>query len=430
MSVARLNAQDLVDNGDQPEVRGANGLQFYGITAGFGYSSLGALAGVGQNVSGLGGEGYALGSISVGYSHYRPRSTFNVIYSPSYVDNFGFAQFSAFNQSLGISLGRQLNTKWSWSLSGSGEYSTIDQFLFNQQAGSIPTAGSSGTLGPETTPPLTALLYGSRVLMLSGNTGAAYQRSPRLRFYFGSNVTRAQGINNTPNSGIAGVYPATTSEAGISTIAYSLTPRSDIGLDSTFTNVNTAFGNYLITTILGTYGHKLDRHWSYLVGLGVSSFVLRTSTTNGASSGNAITLATTDSIRYDTRTQRLALTYTRAAGDSYGLASTSSDLWTFSWTLNQLRGGWGLNAIAAFQRYATGPSGTVDFWQLSSAVTHTIGRNATMSLSYAYMKEVLGPTYAIPNQSVQSVQLTISWNPFARGRQALRGGEAAGAVRN
>ena len=182
-----------------------DGFHIYTATVYTGYSSL-ALPNANFNyllgAVPTGGDVLTGGSLSVGWTHFGPRSSFSITYNPSYQGFVQNSQWNALNHSLSLNLNRKLGNKWALTLSGAGAVNSLYQSMFTpstlSNAAAVPATfdelasamlsgrftndqlagvltGSPGLESPDQT-----ALYGNKVLSGSLSSSLSYTHSRRF----------------------------------------------------------------------------------------------------------------------------------------------------------------------------------------------------------------------------------------------------------
>jgi hypothetical protein len=258
-----------------------NGFDIYNASGSYGYSSYPG----GFNITGAGPKvqgGYnALANASLSYARGGPPLRFGIQYVPSYSGAFYSTTVNSFNQSLAFEIASKLSAKWAFSLSGNGDDSTINQFIFKQNglsqfvsaqgngdqfASSIVTGSASGLVGiPQT------LVYGARVLTFGANASATYKPAPRL------GITASAGFNESVarksnQSEFVYLLPRTTFEyAGVG-FTYSMNTRDEIGFKVDVNSTKSFLSEINTYSYTGSVGRRLTEHLFANVQAGIGTF--------------------------------------------------------------------------------------------------------------------------------------------------------------
>ena len=394
-----------------------DGFDIYSVSGATGYSSYPGTFIAGNNTGGTQAGYSSLASLSTGFYHGGAKLKFASRYTPSYAGTYYSSSLNSFNQSLSLEMIARISSKWAYSLSISGDDVTVDQFLFRQNGLSQLVSGPasiddfaatviSGAATRLSASPQT-LVYGTRILSFGFNSGLSFKPSTRLSVNFTGGATRS--ISRTPANGLSqSVIPRSTVEhAGIG-ISFSKSPRTEIGAQTEATLTNSPLGDFRSFSYTGTYGRKLGAHWFSSVQAGLSNYQFvntRTSLPSGAS------VVASGTIGYKDRGSAWAVTYNRMAGDLYGLASSSSSSFFGTWDWRKPGSKWGIQSFGGQQRLLGGPTGGISIWHGSAGLSRAVSRQASVSLAYGYMSDIVAPVLAIQTGVAHSMRLTVFWIP-------------------
>ncbi len=394
-----------------------DGFDIYSVSGATGYSSYPGVFGGSNNATGSQGGYSSLASLSTGFYHGGAKLKFASRYTPSYAGTYYDSSLNSFNQSLSLEMIARLSSKWAYSLSISGDDVTVDQFLFRQNSltqlvsgpGSIENFASTIISGaaPRLSATPQTLVYGTRILSFGFNSGLSFKPSTRLSINFTGGAARS--ISRTPaNEFSQAIIPRSTVEhAGVG-VSYSMSPRTEIGVQTEATLTNSPVGDFRSFSYTGTFGRKLGTHWFTSVQAGLSNYQFvdtRTSLPSGAS------IVASGTMGYKDRGNAWAITYNRMVGDLYGLASSSSSSFFGSWNWRKPGSKWGIQSFGGQQRLIGGPTGGITIWHGSAGLSHAVSRQASMSLAYGYMSDIVAPVLTIQNGVAHSVRLTVFWIP-------------------
>ncbi len=413
-------AQSLMGSG-QANV-GGNGFHVYGVTGSGGYSSLNLHTLSLRDSAGMGGEAFAWAAVSLGYAYHYGNHTFRINYTPAYSGSFQTGNLQSFNQNMNFELTERLKPQWTFYLRGSGDDSTLQQFLFRPGGSSqLAADGTSDQLAatvigapgevPAAKTPLQNTLYGIRLLSFGSETGITYKSSPRLSISAGGGFAQTQSRPNDQNdqSGpLLALIPRTRLEQGTVNVAYSLSPRSAIGAAASTISTQSGYGNSQISTFTGTYGRKLGAHWFGNVAGGIGTF--HTSKTIGSIPSGTSYVAS-GSFGYQAESQALVASYGRTVGDTYGLVAGSTTNFLGTWNYRQPGTAWGIVASGGQQELKGGPIGTFTTWHGSAGVTRAVSNQVNLSMEYAYLKDATRPKGPYQDLRAHIVRMTISWIP-------------------
>jgi hypothetical protein len=394
-----------------------DGVHLYEVSVSLGSSFF---DGVTVNGSAAGGcNCYTLGSASAGYSHTGPINEFNVAYTPTFGDRFGSDGFHSFDQSLRFSYESRFAPKWTFSLTGSGNDSSVEQLLFLPSfspSSVAPGASAADQLGAFVTTNLTpaepspTLLYGGRILNFGGRTALTYRPSSRLRISLGGGAYEAQTRKDgtaTANT-VIDIVPRSRYENVELDLGYSLTPLSEVGSESSTLVYHTVFGDFRTVVEQGSYARKLSPHWMTLVQGGIGTYTPLESNLRGA--GATFTGGAT--VDYDSRSNSFLFGYSKQIGDVYGLGSSSTQGFQTTWKWRMPGRNWSTYVTLGRQRLTGGALiAAATNWQATVGVTRPLSEHLWMSLSYGYLMDALAPATVYNTLSANVVRLTLIFTP-------------------
>jgi hypothetical protein len=380
-------------------------------------------------------------SAGVGWQYSRgDRGSVTVMYTGTYNRSENFSSLSAFGHSLRANANWNLTPKWSVSLSGSGQYSTLAQYLFepsglstvaqtpssntdlaaalgvgqfsSSQAGS-QFAGSSaaGALTATATPtPATALLLGTRVLSYATQASLSYQASERLSLYVSGMTAAGQNRvgNSTTQVQQSYITPRSIGVNGGVTLDYELTPRTNIGFGVTEARISNAYQEAYTSQAEFSLGRKMGTNW-FIHGAGGGSYSIVKQQQVGVPLAKQFIGSA--SLGYRLATQTVLVSYNRSSSETNGFAVGTNSRLSGAWIWRRPGARWSLTADLAQQQINNTGFVTLSGWQVSGGATvHLVG-NIVMSSQYVYANDTgnyLGNTTKV---TVNSVRLTFGWVP-------------------
>jgi hypothetical protein len=435
MMVGTGDAQSLADEVSFKS-SAADGFRLYGVSIYSGYSTSALPIGLGQAaVAGaqeLGGSINYGASASFGFQHQRQRMSFSMMYSLSYAGVTRYSDLNALSQSLSLAATRHLGNKWSLTLSGGAQDTTLAEYLFQ------PTGLSVISQLPATTNDLAAafsigqfsnaqmasmltgasmlqspargLLLGNRVLSYSANAGLNYAASSRLSFHFAA-VSAGGETRTGGQSGIAEQKNALPRSLGMNAgmgLSYSLSPRTQVGLNVEENRLFNRYQNAYTTNGLASLGRRMGIRW-FLSVHGGGSFIKTTQNTYGApASRQAIGGG---SIGFRTYTQTFVGSYDRTSSDTYGFAVGTTTSATGSWTWRRPGSRWTIFATGTQQQMRNTGFASLSGWEASGGISGSLNPHTSVSMQYVYFNSRGDYVGDFNNLIAHSVRLTLSWNP-------------------
>jgi hypothetical protein len=270
------------------------------------------------------------------------------------VRGLNLSGYESWNQSLSISAGRSLTSKWDLALSANGIISDFSQLLFaRSQYGSMVstpatfedfvaavmtgtttnpalnlTANAASVLGS----PETAFLYGDRLLTSSASVSASYAYSTRSIFRFGVHGTRVQqfrkGSNLPDNAASSYVVPNTSAGSLDVSWSYSITPRTTAGFNVSSTRTISRFQDAYSSQANVSLGRTISRRW-FVQGM-VGTGVITPSRQTFAVSRQAQTQYG-GSVGYKVYSNTFLGSFMRAVSDVYGIGANTMDTASTAW---------------------------------------------------------------------------------------------------
>jgi hypothetical protein len=414
------------------------GIHLVGISVYSGYSS-NALPQVGYSVGstaqggGLGGDESYGATASLAWQLRREKTNASILYTGTYGGMVHYSGVDGYSQMLSVSASRLLSPKWTLSFSGNAQDSTIAQYLFEPgplgvitqlpttfddlaaafSAGQFSNAQAASLL---TGAPLTqaagrSLLLGNRVLSYTGQAELDYAASSRLHFHFASFAAAGQnrlGSGQETGGSPVVVMPRSIGANAGGGFSYSLSPRTEIGIDVTADHTVSHYQSVYLGNAVASFGRKMGEHW-FLRLMGGGSYGIVTQEELGTPETRQIVGG--GSFGFQTSANTLVASYNRTGSDEYGLAVGTVTMMSGAWNWRRPGSRWG--AFASYGNQQTRNAGyvSVSGWQVSSGITSQLNPHTTVSLQYAYLRSV--GTYAgtFNNIGIHSIRLSLGWAP-------------------
>jgi hypothetical protein len=413
-----------------------DGFGIYGVNAFAGYSTSNTPVpslGLKQSNVMYGASG------SVGWQHRGENANASVLYTGTYGGVNADSDLNAYNQTLSLGSSWKITPKFSLSISGSGQDSTLSQYLF-QPLGfsvltSLPTSFNdlSATLGVGQfssaqiqavntqagtlylVSPIRTGLLGDRVLSYSGNVGLNYTISRRLEAhasgFTAGGQTRYAADSNTPGQNY--LIPNTLGGTAGLSFAIFRTPRTEAGVAVDEYYASNRYQESYSTTGLGYFRRKMGPSWllSLSVGATRSNYIQQFAGTPATLQGVG-----SASLAYKLRTQTFIANYSISASDVYGLATGTNIIGNASW--NWQRPGSRFSLFAYFERQEIRNTGylTISGWRAGPGFNMTLTRQTYIFAQYVYLdtqSRYLGsPTAYIAH----TVRVSFGWSPHHSNR--------------
>ena len=438
------DAQSLVD---QVDFRSASvgGFRLNGVSIYSGYSTSALPLGLAQTAPAgtqeLGGSTIYGASASFGWQPHGRGTNFSVLYSISYGGTVRYPDLNGLSHSLSMSASRQLTRKWSFSLTGAAQDSTMAEFMYQPSAlsvlsqlpasfddlaaafsvGQFSNAQMASTLTGASlmASPASGLLLGNRVLSYSGNAGLNYARSSRLSFHFASfsagGQSRRGGQNGIPQQTY--VLPRSLGMAAGMGVSYSLSPRTQVGLNVDEGRVVNGYQNAYSTNSTASFGRKMGVRW-FLSVHGGGSLTQTIQHTYGVPASRQLIGGGSLGVRIYTQT--LVASYDRTSSDAYGFAVGTNTTASASWNWQRPGSRWSISASGAqYQMRNTGFT-SISGWQGSGGVSASLNAHTSVNAQYVYLNTQGGYAGNLNNLIAHSIRLSLSWNPQTAPTKAVR----------
>jgi hypothetical protein len=370
-------------------------------------------------------------SASLGWSRSGDRSSFFVNYSPSYVAYPERTELNAVGHTFSLNWNRKIGQKWSASFGASGLITNLQQSYFAPnalgQAASLPTTfedltgallagkftnaelaatltGASARVLPEQT-----YLYGNRIGSASLQGGISYAASGRSSYHISVSMNRVQGLTSGNGHGAGGIIPQTTSGSVSGGWGYSVSPRTNIGIEvSTFRTFSRVQDGYSANASF-SISRTMSEHW-FLQGSVGGGLVTYARSTFAAPQRPQYSAA--GSLGYKMRSHALLASYNRSIGDAYGLGAGTTSAATAGWVWKAPGSKWSLSANYGYQRTDGSSLQNTESWRGSGGIARALSSHTFLSVQYGYLTfpPIQGALAGL--QSAQSgVSVGLSWSP-------------------
>ena len=416
----------------------AGGIHVNGISVYLGHSSFTGPNTLDQVVPAnvkFGGDTSYGAQWSLGWVHSGARTSASVLYSGSYGGQARYTNLNAFGHYLVIEVDRHIGTRWSCSLSATGDYRTLNQYLFQPSplsvvsqlpaspsdlgaAFSVGNFSSNGAAAVFSGTPSVGdgaslsryLLLADRILTYQVRASASYSPTSRLSLTF-SGVSAGGQHSFDDNAKIA--VPRTIGVNAGLTLSYSLSPRTSIGMNVFENRTENQFQTAYSTTASGNLGRMMGQHWFLSINGGMTynitgqqTFGAQTYTPPASKQviGNG-------SLGYRVRAHTLLGSYSRSSlntyGDAVGLYTLAAGAWQWA------RPGSAWRVYSSVSRYGIQNTGFSNLtgWRTNAGFSRILSRQFSANVEYAYMYS-LGSYLNIPiNRTIQSARVSIRWHP-------------------
>jgi hypothetical protein len=438
------DAQSLMDQVNFKSVA-VGGFRLYGVSAFTGYATSPVPLGLGQAApAGTQDLGPSINygvSASFGWQLHREKTNLSMLYSGTYTGEASYSDLNALSHSFSMTASRQLSPKWTFTIAGAAQDGTLAEFMqqpsalsvlsqlpasFNDLAaafsiGQFSNAQMASALTGASLMalPSSGLLLGNRVLSYSGNAGLNYARSSRLSFHFASfsagGQNRRGGQKGIPQQTY--VLPRSLGMNAGMGLSYSLSPRTQVGLNVEENRVVNGYQSAYSTNSTVSVGRKMGARW-FLSIHGGGSVTQTVQTTYGAPASRQ--LIGGGSLGFRTYTQTLVASYDRTSSDAYGFAVGTNTTASASWNWQRPGSRWTVFASGAQYQMRNTGFASISGWQASAGISARLNAQTAFSAQYVYLNTQGSYVGNLNNLIAHSVRLSLSWNPQTAPPPAVR----------
>lgn len=370
---------------------------------------------------------------SAGWQRFHGNTNFSIRYTGSYNGDAQQSSLNSLNHAVALTFSRRLWNRWVVDLSGTGQYVSIEQFVFqpstlgsvSQTPATFDDLAAAMSVGQFTTPqggllltnytatttPSTAVLLGSNILIYALHTGLTYEHSSRLSFRLGGFALggeRRAGGDTIPGVQLNYVMPRTIGGDLTASLSYLLSPRTEVELSVAENYMTTVFQRSFGTNATVGLGRKMGRHW-FLRGYGGGYFVENLQQATGTPMTRQIIGG--GAVGFQTHSNTLLGSYNRSGYDLNAAAVGSNTIISGAWNWHQPRRSWGLHAT--YSRTETSNTGfaNVSGWQAMVGFSQRILDNILMQATYSHLRSRGVYATLANNVTVDALRLTIGWSP-------------------
>jgi hypothetical protein len=433
LSAGTATAQSGAAGFFNPLSASRDGLHLYGVSVYTGYFSGGIpfevlTANIPPSSSDTAVTG---GSVNLAWSRRREGSSLVVSESLAFM---GYPErLLQPTTALTLNWNRKVGQKWSINTAVTGQMIDLQQSYFALNsfglAASLPTTfdglagavlagkftdaqlasaltGASAPLLPEQ-----AYLYGRRIGMASATVAVSYSPSGRTSYHASVSANRMQSLNfgGTTQATTQPLIPQTTTGTLSFGWGYSLTPRTQIGLEGQASRIFSRVQDGYISNAGFSIGRTMSEHWFLQgrVGVGVLTYQRQT-----AATPKNVQYTAGGSVGYKLRSHTLLGSFNRLVGDSYGLGSASTNTATAGWTWKTPGGSWSFSANYGYQQLNDSALRGGESWRAMGGIARALNTHMFVSVQYVYFTFPPNLVLVAGNLGTQSgATMSLSWSP-------------------
>ena len=437
---------------------GQDGLRLYEVSFYTSYVSsaypLATTTTISPNAPKLGHDLSYGATASAGWRYQRDRARMAVSYAGSYNQSENFSSLSAFGHSLTVNGSWNVTPKWTVNLSGSGQYETLAQFIFqptalstiaqtpatfdnlaaamsvgqysDAQAASMLTGATASAFAAPLQSPASSLLLGVRVLTYASQVSLNYAPTPRLSFHIsGMTAAGSDRVGNSSGTQQNYAMPSTIGINGGASMNYELSTRTEIGLQVDEARISNRYQGAYTTGASASLGRKMGSHW-FLRASGGGAYTKTVQQSYGMPVASQI--IGSGSLGYQLQAHTMLATYNRTTSDINGFAVGTMSSFAGAWNWRRPGAGWGLVVSAGEQELNNTGFASLSGWQASVGSTVHLAGNIVLVMQYAYARDTGTYLGNVTKLSVNSIRLSLAWAPQWQAAAAAAPGIAAGGA--
>jgi hypothetical protein len=375
------------------------------------------------------------GSAQIGWAKFSERSTFSLVYAPSYSGRVRYSSWNALNHALSLNASNKLAPRWSFNSSINGDFSTLEGFLFAptvfSNVASVPVTfddlaaamlsskfnnpqlASALSSAPAAQSPVRQLLYGSRMLTGRAQASFSYSHSPRLSFTFGGGGDRIQHISDDRAGSAQSGYlvPDTTSGTANLGFSYSVSPLTQFGGGITSGVVSSPLFKTQSTTTTASLGRTLGRRW-FLQIHGGAGMIRSLRQQAGIRLTTKPQPVFGGSLGFKTFSHTLLGSYNRGVSDSYGLGASSNSTAGGTWRWQRPARDWWLESAFSWEQIQTAGQRTSG-WRASAGLGRSVGARISLVTQYVYLNYSGRFQNQANSVSQSAARISMVWIPQA-----------------
>jgi hypothetical protein len=421
-----------------PAAPPVGGLQIRSVSAYASYySSFTPTAGAGIPTTSGSSDAGSGGSIVFDWTKFTDRSSFSLIYTPSFTAYVRDSNLNALNHALSMTTSRKVAPRWTFDFSVGGNLSSLEETLFAPTAlgnvASVPSTfddlaagllsskftnnpqlGAALTSSPLVESPVGNLFYGERMFTGSARVSLSYSYSPRLSVTFSGGGSRTQHVSDDKplTAGNTALIPNTTSGSAGVGFFYSLSPFTTLGGTASTNRTSSPISDAYNTTSQASLGRTLGMRWVMQIHGGVAVSTALRETTAVVVAPAKPGPAFGGSLAYKTFWHTFLGSYDRTVVDSYGLGASTTSSATAAWRWGHPGiGSWWLDSSFTWQQLQGGALANTSGWHATIGLSRAIGTHAVLITQYAY-EDYSGGLLALTSHFSQSaVRVSIAWTP-------------------
>ena len=382
--------------------------------------------------------GYGAGA-SVGWNYLREGSGISITYSPSYNGFVQYPKLNAVNHALTITTHKRqkVGTKWQTNFSLVAAYTTLTQFLFNQNglANIVATPSTFDDLangivsGQYSNDQIAALLtgaslpsspaeialFGDRAFTAGAQMSVSYAYSTRLSFNASISGNRFQALPGNNSGNVPYLFNSSTTATGTLGMSYSLSPRMQIGVQASSSRIFSPFEDMYMTSGTLTFGRILSQRWFTQLHAGVSTL---TPVGRSGQINEGPQAVGGGGLGFKTLSNTFMLSYERMQADAYGFGAESTSGANAAWNW-RAGGGWSASMSAGYLQMTGSSLGRATSWVGRANLSHMLTSQIGLNFGFSYMSEKGRFAAALPYSDMYGATVSVFWAPGGAARRKM-----------
>jgi hypothetical protein len=368
------------------------------------------------------------GSATLNWTRTRPTSSLFLSYTPTYIRDTTHPELSSLNHSFSLSIDHNVHSTWNPTFGVSMGVMNIDQFLFEPNlftqvtqvattADELAAALLSNTTfdnaylaalltgAPVLESPARNVFFGSRMLNTAVQAALTH-RHRRLSISFLGGGTRLQSLSGPGGQAQYLVPSATSGHVGVN-LLYSLSPRTEMGVNASSQRTLSRFEDSYTSTVTATFGRRMSQRW-FVQMHGGTGFFNPVRSIAPLPGGPQYLVG--GGLGFKTQSHSFLLSVDRNISDVYGYGSSSNLSTTGAWNWGRRNRRWSILASGSYQQIRGADFPEINAWLVNAGFSQRLSRATSLNITYAYMRAGNYPGL-LGNGDIHAVRIALAWTP-------------------
>lgn len=287
-----------------------------------------------------------------------------------------------------------------------------DSANFDQFTGPLSGAGPTGLEYA----PFSLSLFGTRREAALAAVRLGYSRSTRADWDVRAEVERDLPARLQDSDSQSGVpFSGFTEGRIIGHFSYLLSRRSSFGVEASYANAYSRYGQLRVPYGSASVKHVLSPHWFTRLEAGVGAFTYMPR--DGASRPVTTSYRAAASVGAKRAKDNFAVTIRREIGNGYGLDSSHSLAGDVAWEWLPSNGNWTTTASFGYERLTGGTLPVLQAWLTRAAMTRRLTRQTKLMLEGVYVRNSGQVAASAPYVTPRGARLSYVWAPEKASRR-------------